>query len=888
MNSNSTLRITLEMLAVDSTAGAIGSFANGLINIGMQLLLLQELMDTFGPGVAILMGTFLAAATAAGLFAGALGYAVEMGSSLQLAATMSSIAISDGAQHMQELQNAIVNMANTSQYKIADVDMAFRVLGGLGFDTGQILGGMGQQAIILAEALGGPGAGISAADAAQVLGQALKIFGNQGLTAKQAADALTGAFYNNMMSVSDLTEFLGMAGGTAASLGVSFNQLMSFGSMLTPMFGSASSAGASLSYMMRNLAKPSTAAMAAEIQSLGLHVYDSQGKFVGLKNIMDQLFTDTKNMTQQQKMDVFGTLFNVRSGRAAMDLMGETQSEFDATYNKVYGRINQVGQAQRDAAAINNSTIGTWNRLKTTAEDFFARIGEGIGSGLRPFMNALNQLLSTLQQNQGFVKFAAIVLILGTVLFGLVAIVAAVTIAIGILGLVLGGIALPVLIIMAAIMALIIVVALIVVNFGRLKDVAGEVWSWIQQQVERAVSFIGTQLHNLWTTIQGIFNGIKDAIQSAINIVYVHVVQTLTAIKDFFITTWFTIRADVTNLLNDIKNIVQSVITGVKDLFLNDVHAIGDVFGWLYNHNYYWHDLVNDIRTLVSSLVNFLKADWDLIKADVQLAWATVQNDITTVWNFIKNTVQTDINFVKAVLEMVWFQIKADVTNAWNQFQQVISAAWNYITNIVQTKINQAKTILEAAWAIIKNDATAAWNAFEGVLSAAGSAIQGKITNIKNNIVNPILAIGGVLLQAGEHLMQMLAQGILNGLGAVGNAASQVAGKIASFLGFHSPTEEGPGSSADQWMPALMNMLTQGVLQGIPTLQGAANRAAGALGTGFTTPGIAGAQGTGIGTAGGNQQFTVNLQVDDKTLAQAFFEVVNGQMRQNGYTRTNR
>ena len=63
-----------------------------------------------------------------------------------------------------------------------------------------------------------------------------------------------------------------MAGGTASSLGVSFGQLLTFGSMLTPMFGSASSAGASLSYMMRNLAKPSTAAMADEIQSLGLQI----------------------------------------------------------------------------------------------------------------------------------------------------------------------------------------------------------------------------------------------------------------------------------------------------------------------------------------------------------------------------------------------------------------------------------------------------------------------------------------------------------------------------------------------------------------------------------------------------------------------------------------
>ena len=79
-------------------------------------------------------------------------------------------------QHVNELETAIVNLANTSQYKIADVDMAFRMLGGLGFTTGQILGGIGQEAIIMAQAMGGPGAGVSAADAAQLLGQSIYLF----------------------------------------------------------------------------------------------------------------------------------------------------------------------------------------------------------------------------------------------------------------------------------------------------------------------------------------------------------------------------------------------------------------------------------------------------------------------------------------------------------------------------------------------------------------------------------------------------------------------------------------------------------------------------------------------------------------------------------------
>jgi hypothetical protein len=213
--------------------------------------------------------------------------------------------------------------------------------------------------------------------------------------------------------------------------------------------------------------------------------------------------------------------------------------------------------------------------------------------------------------------------------------------------------------------------------------------------------------------------------------------------------------------------------------------------------------------------------------------------------------------------------IKSDVTSAVTTVKNILSAAWNFISTATGDAWHNVGTAINGAWVYI-----------HGVVQ----------TNI-NNVLHLIRDIlGSQLVQAGEHLMQMLAQGILNGVGAVIGAAKSVAGSIASFLGFHSPTEQGPGSTADQWMPALMNMLTQGILQGVPQIQGAATRAAQALGTmnGLSTPGLTGAQGSALAANGQQQQFTVNMQVDGNTLAQTFFQVVNGQMRQSGYTRINR
>jgi TP901 family phage tail tape measure protein len=580
---SSTLRITLSLLAYDYSAGALGGFAGGIMRAVESLMMLGNMLSGLDPAAQILLGTTLAAGAAFVLLAGGLGLAVTAGAQLQQAGVMASIAISDGSQHVGELEAAIVKLANTSQYKIADIDMAFRVLGGLGFTTGQILGGLGQEVIVLAQAMGGPGAGVSAADAAQLLGQAIYLFGQRGLTTKQAADELTGAFYSNMMSVSDLTQFLGMAGGTSASLGVSFGQLLTFGSMLTPMFGSASSAGASLSYMMRNLAHPATSAMADMIEKLKLHVYDAKGNFVGLKSIMDQLFADTKNMTEQQKMDVFGTLFNVRSGRAAMDLMSETQAQFDATYNRVNARIMQQGQAQKDSDTINNNTVGTWHRLTTTLNDFFAKAGEGIGTALIPLMNGVNNLLSAMQSNPGLMRFIGAFLLFGTIITGLITIVGGIILVFHLFGAVLAAALSPVLLVVAGIAALVAILIFAWTHWTAFRQVVqgamhalGQFAAEIGQRlgpalhnVERLLSWLQQQWNAHWTQIAAFLAPIWHTVEGYIQVAWSIITGIFKIALDIIGGNWKQAWNDLKNMLGGIwSGIVNAVKNGIGPMIL--------------------------------------------------------------------------------------------------------------------------------------------------------------------------------------------------------------------------------------------------------------------------------------------------------------------------------
>ncbi len=125
----SAITIALRVVAEDATGGAFGSLAGRLFSLmGASNLLGNNLLG-LTDNLQHMTGTALGAGAAFALFSRGLGDASNAAGQLEFAATMATIAISDGTQHVQEISDAIVNLANTSVYKIADVDMAFRILG---------------------------------------------------------------------------------------------------------------------------------------------------------------------------------------------------------------------------------------------------------------------------------------------------------------------------------------------------------------------------------------------------------------------------------------------------------------------------------------------------------------------------------------------------------------------------------------------------------------------------------------------------------------------------------------------------------------------------------------------------------------------------------------
>lgn len=103
-----------------------------------------------------------------------------------------------------------------------------------------------------------------------------------------------------------------------------------------------------------------------------------------------------------------------------------------------------------------------------------------------------------------------------------------------------------------------------------------------------------------------------------------------------------------------------------------------------------------------------------------------------------------------------------------------------------------------------------------GIGSSIGS-LAGAAANIGNTVINGIRSIPGQMVQWGKDMVNGLIGGIKSMIGSLGDAAKGVADKITSFLHFSRP-DEGPLREYEQWMPDMIEGMSETLAKASPAL----------------------------------------------------------------------
>jgi len=231
----------------------------------------------------------------------------------------------------------------------------------------------------------------------------------------------------------------------------------------------------------------------------------------------------------------------------------------------------------------------------------------------------------------------------------------------------------------------------------------------------------------------------------------------------------------------DIQTIVGSVVKWLGDKWKDTVNAVVGSFEWLYNHNYYFKDLVDTIQKVIKGVTDWLKG-----------AWETVKNDASATWNWLVS---------KAT--WLWDQISAPFRNAWSQYiGPALTSLWNSVTSAWNGFVSQAENFGENVINAIANGIKAA----AANVSKAASDVAGDIAKFLGFHSPAEEGPGREADVWGPNFVDMFASGIESRQdhlraalqGVAGTLASSFNPQISGTLNVATATPAPQGAGSDQ------------------------------------------------------------------------------------------
>ncbi len=138
-------------------------------------------------------------------------------------------------------------------------------------------------------------------------------------------------------------------------------------------------------------------------------------------------------------------------------------------------------------------------------------------------------------------------------------------------------------------------------------------------------------------------------------------------------------------------------------------------------------------------------------------------------------------------LGVIWDRLKGLATSAWNGVRDAVMSVVNPLISWARNEMDRFVSGLGVIWDRLKGLAQSAWDQVVAVFNAVWGRISGILNSLGANIGGFFNNLAGQMVQFGINLIQSLIDGINSMLGAIGNAASNVASTITGILGFHSP-----------------------------------------------------------------------------------------------------
>lgn len=340
-----------------------------------------------------------------------------------------------------------------------------------------------------------------------------------GLTTKETVDLvdqMAKASSTTNTSVSQLGEAMLTVGGTAKMMKGGTKELSQVLGLLADNGIKGAEGGTALRNILLSLSAPTNKA-AAEMNKLGLDVFDANGNMRSMEDIIGDLNGALAGMSDEERTKAISTIFNKRDLKSVNALLGTSADR----WNEVGDAVANAGDAASQMAETQlDNMAGSLTLLKSALEGAGIAISDVLAPVVRKIADFISGLVTKFnelspQAQKIIVIIGAIVAAIGplVLIFGaLASSIGSIIGVIGVLGPILAGLTVPFGAIVAVIAGVIAAGVLLYKNWDKVKAFAIK----LKDNLINAFNQLKTKITTIFNAIK---NAITNPITSAINIV---------------------------------------------------------------------------------------------------------------------------------------------------------------------------------------------------------------------------------------------------------------------------------------------------------------------------------------------------------------------------------
>ena len=789
-----------------------GQSADNIGQLSRRMSTLSErangIKDKVGEAGRSITTAFGVAALGAGL---GLGYSVKQASDFEQAMqdVKSVMSTEEIDKYGESLSDLATKMGAETKYSAKEAAKGIEELLKAGVSTQDILDGGLKGALDLATA-----GDLELAESAEVASTALNAFKKDGLSVTNAADLLAGAANASATDVHELRYGLSMVSAVASGVGLSFEDTTDSLALFAQNGLKSSDAGTSLKTMLLNLS-PQTKSAAEMMDALGLAsnntqkgwqflakngikpasesvedmneaykklakeqlgagaksadvekrmstlqttsgylssaFYDQNGKLKDMSQIAGLLQKSMKGLSDEAKQNALKVMFGTDAIRAANILTKEGAKGYD----NMAAAVKKTTAAQTAAIKM-DSFKGALEQLKGAFNTVATQVGNVLLPSLTKIVKGITKVFSAFSKApEGFKKFAAIALVVATVL-------SVVGVAIGATILIIGG---------------------LISAFGAITAVLTPVLA--------GLASIGGIVGLLSTPIVAIVGSLA-ILGTAFAVLYAKSAPFRKLIREM-----------ATMIVTTLKPAISNLVKAVKTEFSSTVHVIKKNSGWIMTAinkvikvlspviKVALRALLFIVKSVFNSVVGVIRGAFGIIRGLVKIFSGLFTGNFRKMWSGIKTLFKSSVLFIWSIINLTFYgKILKGVKGFVVGFKNVLIRMWEVVKNLFVRSIRTIVDSVVKFFSKIQTTTRRYLDLIKSLITRNFDKVKDIARGFKDGLVNTFTALKdktfdlfGKIIGKFEGLGSKIGSALTKGKDAVKKGAKAIANGLLEGIG---------------------------------------------------------------------------------------------------------